>query len=175
VFLIKFQDIHNYYAETVTSQKPEVTLQKKGASEQATLNKTGDLPQLIEKLPETLIKQITLTPQKKHNQWEILRTHIMVKTMPEDIKSYYVQAANHLKTGLKLNKNIDILDLTSQEIKDLLKKHPINQADYLIDCLEKADWVKFAKHHPTGDEFKAYQIMALKFLTTHEPVIDSIN
>jgi len=117
-------------------------------------------------------RKTVLTPRQKHALWEDTCACFKHQTLPDPIKDYYVSSSEKLKTFLKVCHQLDILDLTSREVRGFFKNKELAEQLALLECLDTADIVKFAKHIPTPEEFQEYQKSALRFLAVHEPELD---
>ena len=111
-----------------------------------------------------------LTPKQKHAYWEEACAYFTHNEIPENIKEYYLKASEILKSFLKITSEIDLLDLTSEEAKFLLKNKKIVEQQSLLSCLDLSDLVKFAKYLPDKPEFLDFERLALVFLKAHEPI-----
>lgn len=110
-----------------------------------------------------------LTPEQKHRRWERACAFFQDSTYPEAPKTYYIESSEVLKRFLADVWQVDILDQTSSEAHMTFKQHPITQQEALLACLDSGDMVKFAKYHPSPDEFSCYREAALRFILAHEP------
>jgi hypothetical protein len=110
-----------------------------------------------------------LTPVQKLEIWQELIT-IFSQERPAELKKYYFQSSERLKYFVEKILFINIIDLTVREIKDLLAKKELPEKQALLDTLELAEPVKFAKYLPSEEEFKNYQSLARQFLNANRPV-----
>ncbi|MFA5928386.1 MAG: hypothetical protein WC838_03705 [Candidatus Margulisiibacteriota bacterium] len=115
------------------------------------------------------LRQTILTPEQKHDRWAEACKYFTLTEMPDNVKEYYVKASEILKNIFKIESDLDLLDLTSEESKELLKHRPAAQQEALLACLDSADLVKFAKYYPDPNEFLEFEKTALVFLKAHEP------
>lgn len=115
-----------------------------------------------------------LSPRQKHALWKEACDYFTLNQRPENIKEYYAKASELLKNILKMESEIDLLDLTCEEIRNLLKIHQVNEYGRLLDCLDESDLVKYAKLTPDTPAFLAFEQKAVQFLKAHEPKPDEV-
>jgi len=116
------------------------------------------------------IKNIqTITPEKANELWQELYQIFIKEPASGELKQYYFNSSQQLKEYVTKVMGYRIIELTTYEIRELIKHKMISEQEKLIEALEVSEPVKFAKYTPTKDDLSQYQRSARDFLQANKP------
>jgi len=83
-----------------------------------------------------------------------------------EVKGYYISLSHIVKEFISEKLGIDALELTTEELADILKIRIINPGSLqtLFYILELSDSVKFAKYIPNATDHEKAMAMAYRFV-----------
>ena len=116
-------------------------------------------------------EQEIVLPEIRRPSWEIAvekLAQLQKDDLPSkgQVKEYYVSLSHILKEFVSGRLDIDALELTTEELDEILKIRMVNEGGekILLSILELSDSVKFAKYIPDTSDHQRSMEMAHKFV-----------
>ena len=113
----------------------------------------------------------SVLPEIKRPSWELAveqLTQLQKDDLPTrgQVKEYYISLSHILKEFVSGKLNIDALELTTEELGEILRIRMVNESakEILSRILELSDSVKFAKYIPVESDHKKLMEMAFAFV-----------
>lgn len=82
----------------------------------------------------------------------------------QDYVSYYFELSECLRKYISRRYSVGLLEKTTDESADIMRKNSIPNAEAVVSFLEYADFVKFAKHIPKDEECKNHLLFCREYV-----------